>query len=308
MNDAYYTTTGERPELAALEVNAPEGYIGTQIMPIVPVTDKSGTVYYNDLTADETAETGRAAGSGPSGTQIATTSTSFTCVEHCERGKITPDEAKVMGGIDKADLVGAKWAKRQVMNALEADICAAILGKAASTQFDPVKLLSQAQTALATIQLYEGKTALISSTATLKRMVQALLNENTMGRVFSRVVAGVNPQVAITGMNFQAWKDALALLMGVDIVLAGNDTIWNSATYDGHFALAKVDDGSDPLSHKWRPVLGKVFQFMPDGKQPWVIQSVADRVNVNNLYDAYLWFDSVLLNTGALYVIDGVSA
>jgi hypothetical protein len=47
---------------------------------------------------------------------------------------------------------------------------------------------------------------------------------------------------------------------------------------------------------------------MPDGKQPWVIQSVADRVNVNNLYDAYLWFDSVLMNTGALYVIDGVAA
>jgi hypothetical protein len=308
MNDAYYTETGERPDLAALEVNAPEGYIGPQIMPIVPVTDKSGTVYYNDLTTDETAETGRSAGSGPSGTQIATTSTAFACVEHCDRGKITPDEAKVMGGIAKADVVGAKWAKRQVMNALEADICSVILGKAASTQFDAAKLMAQAQTALSTIQLYEGKSALIASTAVLKRIVQALLNDDSMGAVFSRTIAGVNPMVAATGMNFSAWRDALAMFLGVDVVLAGNDTIWNATAYDGHFAFAKLDDGTDPLSHKWRPVLGKVFQFMPDGKQPWVIQSVADRVNVNNLYDAYLWFDSVLMNTGALYVIDGVAA
>jgi hypothetical protein len=45
---------------------------------------------------------------------------------------------------------------------------------------------------------------------------------------------------------------------------------------------------------------------MPDGANPWVIQSVADRVNVNNLYDAYLWSDVVILNAPAVYVFEGV--
>jgi hypothetical protein len=37
-----------------------------------------------------------------------------------------------------------------------------------------------------------------------------------------------------------------------------------------------------------------------------VIQSVADRVNVNNLYDAYTWYTVKTLNAAANYVIDGV--
>jgi hypothetical protein len=107
-------------------------------------------------------------------------------------------------------------------------------------------------------------------------------------------------------MSLKAWADGLAMFLGVDEVLAGDSTIWNAGNCAGKFAIAKLDDGTDPLSHKWRPVLGKVFQFMPDGANPWVIQSVADRVNVNNLYDAYLWSDVVILNAPAVYVFEGV--
>jgi len=306
MNDIFYTQTGQRDDLAAVEVNPPEGYIGTKLLPIVPVMDKSGIVYYNDLTADETAETGRAAGAGPSGTQIATTSTTFTCVEHCERGKITPDEAKQMGGIEKADVVGAKFAKRNVMNALESDICGVTLGKTASANFDPAKFFEVIQTAQDTIRLYEGKMVLYGGTITLRKVVQGILGDSTFGPVMARTIAGTSPASAATGLNFKAWMDALALLAGVDMVLAGDDNIWNATAVSGRIGIAKIDDGTDPLSHKWRPVLGKVFQFMPDGVNPWIIQSVADRVNVNNLYDAYSWFDSVILNTAANYVIDGV--
>lgn len=306
MNDAYYTQTGERPDLAALEVNPPEGYIGSKILPIVPVADKTGTIYYATVTADATAATSRSAGTAPTATQISDTAGSFTTVEHIKRGAVTPDEAKTMGGIAKADLVGAKWSKRQVMNAFETDVCEIILGKTASDAFDPPKILEDVQTALTSIKLYEGRTALIAATETLKRMVQSILADTTFGPMMSRLVSGTTPLVALQGMNFEAWKAALAMFLGIDDVLAGPDAIWGATTYDGHFAIAKLDDTADELSYKWKPVLGKTYQFMPDGKNPWVIQSVADRVNVNNLYDAYLWFDTQLLNTGALYVFDGV--
>jgi hypothetical protein len=308
MNDAYYTQTGERPELAALEVNPPEGYIGSKILPSVPVTEKSGTVFYADVTADEAAETDRATGSGPDSTQIAGTSAAMTCTEAARRGKISPDEAKTMGGIDKADLVGSKYAKRCVMNALETAIATEILGTA-DGHFDAQKLMADAQTALDAVRLYEGKTALIGSTMVLKRVVQALLNDVQSSKIFARLIAGGNPAQAATGMNFNAWMNGLAMYLGVDEVLAGDNVIWNATGSTAEkFAIAKLDDGSDPLSHKWKPVLGKVFQFMPDGKNPWVIQSVADRVNVNNLYDAYLWYDVMIMNATAVYVFDGVSA
>lgn len=305
MNDAYYTETGERPTLAALEVNPPEGYIGSKILPTVPVSEKAGTIYYATVTADGAAETDRAVGAGPDSAQISDSSTSMTCTEACRRGKISPDEVKTMGGIDKADMVGAKYAKRSVMNALETAIAAEILGTA-DDSFDAAKLMQDSQAALDAIRRYEGKTALITSTMTLRKMVQALLNDSQMGNVFSRTISGSSPAIAASGMNLKAWADGLAMFLGVDEVLAGDSGIWNAGDCAGKFAFAKLDDGSDPLSHKWKPVLGKVFQFMPDGSNPWVIQSVADRVNVNNLYDAFLCYDVLILNASAVYVFDGV--
>jgi len=94
----YYTIEGERPELAEIEVNAPESYIGRKILPTVTLVDKTAIVYYADATADVAAQTNRSDGSGPSATAISGTSATMTCTEACKRGTITPEEARTMGG------------------------------------------------------------------------------------------------------------------------------------------------------------------------------------------------------------------
>jgi hypothetical protein len=308
MNDAYYTELGERADLAALEVNPPEGYIAGQILPIVPVSDKTGVIYYATLTADSAAQTNRSTGAAPSGTQISASNTTFTAAEAIKRGSITPDEAKVMGGIQKADMVGAKWAKRQVMAYMEGDVRTLILGGTKDASFDPAKVQTDVQTAIQDVRLYEGRSALISSTWTIKAMMQKLLSNNTYGPALARLVGSVGGPAGMQGMSLEAWKQALAIFFGVDTVLAGDDTIWNATAVQGRFAIAKLDDGTDELSHKWKPVLGKVFQFMPDGKNPWLIESIPDRLTKNNHYDATLWYDAVVLNSGAFYLFDGVTA
>ena len=306
MNEAYYTQTADRPDLAALEVAPPEGFIGQKILPVVPVAEKTGTIYYSTVTADSTAATSRSVGTAPTATNISNSSTSFTTVEHIQRGAVTPDEVKTFGGIEKADMVGAKWAKRQTMIAYETDVCGKILGKAASNNFDAEKVLEDIQTALYTVSLYEGKSVLIAATMTIKKMVQQMLGSNVYGPSFARLISGASPASAATGMNFEAWKNALGMLFGVDEVLAGNDIVWNTPSFMGHFAIAKIDDSADELSHKYKPVLGKTYMYMPDGRTPWHVKSIADHVNINNLYDAIMWFDTKILNTGALYVFDGV--
>jgi len=304
---SYYTENGDRPDLASLEVNPPEGYIGSKLLPTMNVVDKSGTVYYATVTADAAAQTGRVAGAAPDGTQISDSSTSYTCAEAIKRGSVTPDEAKQMGGIANADRVGASWAKRQTMNAIETAIKADTLDKAASVVFDAASFFEQSQTALDTIRRYEGKTVLYGATITLKKTVQQVLADATYGSMVSRAISGSSPEVAVQGMSFDAWMRALALLTGVDEVLAGDSAIWNAGDSEDKIGFAKIDDGMDQLSHKWKPVLGKVFQFLPDGNQPWSITSVADLVNINNHYDAQIWYESVLLNTAANYTISGVS-
>jgi hypothetical protein len=309
MNDAYYTETGERPALAAIEVNPPEGFIGSQIIPIVPVTQKSGTLYYATVTADSAAQTGRSTGAAPTGTQIAQSNTTFTTAEAIKRGSITPDEAKGMGGIDKADEVGSKWAKRQVMRALESDVAALVMksGSSADAAIDPAKCQTQVQTALQAIRRYEGTTALVASTYNLKSLLQQLLADSAYGPAMSRLVTGTTGVQAIQGLSLQAWISSLAIFFGVDKVLAGDDGIWNATAIAGRMTVVKLDDSADQLSHKWKPVYGKCFQFLPDGNQPWLIESIADRLTKNNHYDATLWYDNVVLNSGAAYTFDGIA-
>jgi hypothetical protein len=282
-------------------VNPPEGYIAAKILPVSPVMEKAGSVAYKTLDADVAAQTNRAAGAAPDATQIANSATTYSCTEASKRGKITPDEVKQMGGIERADEVGTIFAMRSVQNYLEADVCAHVLGVAASATFDPAKFKTQLQTALNAVRRYSGKSTLIAGTKTIQAMMQGLLSSKPTDNLFNRIVNGNG-----SSLSLQSMVDALKFYVGIDEVLPGDDGIWNAGAYQGKFAIAKLDDGSNPLSHKWNPVLGKTFQFLPDGTNPWVVKSVADLVNVNNLYDAYQWFDTVVLNAGALYVFDGV--
>lgn len=302
----YYTQEGDRPDLAAIEAVKPEGFIADMIYPVVPVADQGGTIYYATINADAAAQTGRVAGVAPDNTQISDSSTTFSVAERIKRYSITPAEAKQMGGIEKADEVGAKASKRSVFTAIESEVATAVLGGTADDTFDPAKIHSVIQDAIDAIEQYEGITTLVTSTKTAKAMVQNLLSDSTQGKVLARIVSGASPSVAITGLNFNAWIDALAMYLGVDKVLLGTSRIWNAGTNQGRFALARLDDGMDPLSHKYLPVLGKRFQYLQDGNNPFHIETVANNDTKNNHYDCDVWDDIVTLNSGALYLFDGV--
>jgi len=305
MQDKFYTQDGERPDLAALNVGKPEGFIADAVLPVVTVAEKSGTIYYKGATADEDAQENRAAGSGPAGTQISTASASYTAAEICERGKVTPDEAKQMGGIEKADEVGAKFAKRSVMRALEKKVRTAVMGGTKDFTADLAKLQLQIQGALDDMELYEGKRVIIASKKVLKAIFLQTLAEKA-GIALCRIVTGTSSAEAAKGLSFAAWLEAMKMYFDVDDVLVGNNEIWNPSATAGRFTVAKVDDGMDPLSHKYQAVLGKQFRYLPDPGTNFVVRSVPDKVSVNNLYDAYLWNNAVILNSGAFKIFDGV--
>jgi len=304
--DPYYTSTGQRDDLAALPVVIPEGYIADRIFPVVPAFEKAGSVAYATVNADAAAETSRVAGAAPNKTQIANSATTFAAVEYIKRYSVTPDEAKQMGGIANADEVGAKAAKRSIHRAIESAVATLVLTPAASASFDPPKAVTQVQTALDAMELYEGRSTIITSTKTAKAMYQAFMGEGKVAAALSRIVSGTSPSVAMTGLSFQAWIDAMALYLGVEQFLLGHSSLWNAGDNAGKFVVAKLDDGLDPLSHKYIPVLGKRFQFLRDGSQPFYVESVADYVAKNNHYDASVWMDIKTLNAGAMYRFGGV--
>ena len=304
---SYYTQTEARPDLATIEVNPPEGYIGTRMIPVAPVTEKAGSVAYATVKADSTAQTSRATGAAPTPTQISNSAATWAAAEVIDRAAISPDEVKQMGGIEKADQIGARWAMRQVLALREGLIADVILGTKDAT-FDAAKLRTDIQTARQTLRLYQGRTVLAASSYVLNAMVQNIAATAVIGDAFARIVTGANAAEAAMGLSFEAWKRGLAMFLGVDEVLAGDDAVWNAGTRAGKFSIVKVDNTGDPLSHKYIPVLGKCFTFIPDGGNGWEVQSVGDRTLINNFYDAKLWLNVVTLNAAAVYTFDGVSA
>lgn len=308
----YRTAEGRRPDLEAMEVAPPEGYIGSQLMPTFETTERTGTVYYQSTSgaalAESAAETGRSVSTAPSEQAVAADSTTWTCAEVIDRTYITPAEAKCMGGMEKADMIGAKVAKRNVMNAIENAIRAKVLsGVTPSATFDASKFLLQVQTGLEAMRLYDGEKVLYGASICIKGVIRSMLADSQMGPVFSRIVSGTAPTVALGGMNLKILTEALAVFLGVDRVVAGRDSNWNIAAASGRIGLMTADNSGDPLSHKWKAVYGKNFLYLPDGKQPFTIETFYDNDDLTNKYTCYANYGLVELNSACLYVFDGVT-
>lgn len=303
-----FTVTEERPDLADVNLNLPENLIALKVIPTVPVTIVSSKFRYYVPVADVAAQQDRSVGVAPTKTRVANTEGTFTCAEIIKRAAVSPDEAKNFGGIEVADEAGSRYAKKQVALALEEKAAAAFLDVAALDAFDPVNLLKQVNTANAQLKSYYGKLSLVASEQVLTNMFNALVQEARVGTMFVRIVSGTAPGVAIEGLTQAQRFAALAAYMGVKQVFAGLDDVWGStAARAASFALARLDDGAEELVYKYEPVFARRFQFLPDGVQPWSIRSIADHVNVDNLYDAQMWQETKKLNAGACVVFDGVA-
>jgi len=307
-NAMFFSNTGDRPDLAKLEVNPPEGYIGFAIAPKYEVADKSGSLWYFPLTADSAAQTGRSPGVAPTAVQIASTYTSFSCAELFKRAAMTPDELTQIGDEAKAEIALTRHAKRSVLAAIEALVATATVGGTPAGTFDAASFLVQIQDALDATKGHGGKTVLVAGAATLRKLVQKLLAEESVGPMLARVVSGTAPNVATQGLSLAAWKAALQTLAGVDDVLIGDSAVWSAGSNAGRIAIGRISTGEDQLDHKYEAVFAKTVLFLPKGAETeWSVRVVADEINQNNYVDATIWAAVKTLNAGAMYVIDGVA-
>jgi hypothetical protein len=295
-----------------MEVGKPEGYIGSQLMPTFETTERTGTVYYQstsgDALAESAAQTGRGNSTAPTEQEVAASSTTWTCAEVIDRTYIAPEEAKCIGSMAKADEIGAKVAKRNVLNAIENAIVAKVLGSGVTVHgtFDPAKFILQVQDVLNGMRVYEGATVLYGSSIVLKGLVRSMLTDAKMSLSFSRLVNGSSPSIAAGGLNLKLLLDAVAIFLGVDRVIAGRDANWNPSSYTGRIGLMKVDDTGDAFSHKWRAVYGKNFLYLPDGKQAFEVESYYDMDDLTNKYTCKAWYGLVEMNSAMFKVWDGV--
>jgi hypothetical protein len=304
MDDLNYTIAGLRPDLAAIEVNEPEGYISEKLMPTLKVYQPAGILDYHAKVADTGAQRDREVGASPTSQQIAQSSLEFSCEEVIKRGAIAPKQVPIMGGIENADKIGAKFAKRQVMAAREADVAALVL-HAPNANFSAGDVVTQAATARKACKGIFGKLLLVAGQETLAQLFMELVTENGSSELFSRIVSGTSPNVAMEGLDPAAQARAIATLFGCQGALAGDDEIWGKGNLAGRFAIGRFDDGEED-AHLAKPVFGRVLQYLPDGKTPISITSIPFPEKKNNYYDAEAHMVAKVLNSSGVYVFGGV--
>jgi hypothetical protein len=302
----YQTENGRREDLEALPTNPVLGFIGNEIYPVVNTREKTGTIYYRTLTADGAAQTGRAAGAAPTRTLLTDSDTTFTTAEVIKRYGVVRDEVKQMGGIAQADALGGTASKRSVQRAIEEAIADAVLLNGSATVADILdSFIERAQIGLEAIRRYPGEKALVCSHTIFNRIMRYTEITDRFN-LSSLAISGASAE-AVVGRRPEALRMVLAGILGVDRVLVGDDDQWydSDVAKQDRAALCVLPDAAE-FSHKMDPVLGKNMLYLPDGQQPFVVESHYDPdVYVNN-YDASAWYQLQTLNAGALYILDGI--
>lgn len=293
----YETQRGLRPDLAAIEVNAPESYIGFRLYPQVAVQQKQGRAYYQTLTADSAAQTNRNAGEAPTRTLLTPTSATWTATEFIKRYGVTRSEAKEFGGIEIADKIGATGSKRSVMRAIEDTIATqALTGDTTDISGGAVEGLSDAAQS---VKRYAGRLAFVCSHAVYRHLVNLKEITDKLGWTCKPMEAA-----DILSLNSNVFINMLKGVFAFDEILIGDDNHWDD---EGKAVVCKLPDPGE-FSHKLDPVLGKTMTFYPDGEQPYEVESFYDDDDKVNNYDCSAWLNVKELNADAKVVVDGLSS
>jgi|GEM_PF-2441881 len=291
--DAVKTQTGARPDLAALPANGTVNYIGSLIYPIFRVFGKAGTYYYQALQADSTATTSRTVGAAPTAVTITESSGSFSATEQIKRYKIPYEAVPLLGGVEKADEVGGKAAKRSVLNALETAQLAELVDASGTSITSAIQdgIIDAADR----LHRYDGRTAFVCNIGQYRWLIQQTEIRNMLVRTFGGLDA-----VSSLSITPAAFKSMLQTLFMVDDVLVADDKFW-PYTYRTTAAVCKLPpQGRDNMSFLSDVELGRTMVYWPkDENEGLEINSFADDDIRANVYDAISWFSLEEFNDGA---------
>ena len=285
------TETGSRPELAALPVNAPIGYVGSRILPVMKIGAKAGTYYYSTLVADAAAQTSRSAGAAPSAVTLSESSSTFSAAERIKRYKLPWEMIPLIGGLDKADERGAKAAKRSVMNALETAQLAVLVDGAGTSITSAI--LDGIIDACDQVHRYSGRTAVVANIGQYRWMIQQDEIKNLLLRTFGGIGA-----VEALSVKPELFKMMLQAIFMVDEVIIADDTFW-PYTYRTTMAVVKIPDGTDDMSFVSEPEYGRTMIYWPEGAGQYEINSFADDDLRSNIFDCTEWDSIEEFNSGA---------
>jgi hypothetical protein len=312
------TIRAERPEVVAAvlpKINAPTGFIGHRFFPVIPIADKTGTLYYQSLAADSLAAVRSDQYATVTAGTLAEDSSAFTATEKVKAYSIPEAREKGYGGIDATDRIGVTAACRSVRRKHETDAAAKVITTARyndGTYLTDGQVLRGLQTAALAVGRYYGRTVLAGSTTFFQNFVMAT---DVSAKIASLVGNGFNPQQFADAVAGQP-SVALAILrafLPFDEVLVGDNEFWAASgkTDAGVICrLPAIEDVADPermeMAMRENAVYGVGPWYLPDPAAREILfqcRSYFDDSNDCNIYKAKGWYDLLELNAGAAKIV-----
>jgi hypothetical protein len=247
----------------------------------------------------------RSAGTAPTAVMLAASVATFSAAEVIKRYGVPKDEVKQMGGIEKADKLGATASKRSVLRAIEDVQAAALFSTARYNAANDIgsAIIDGIIAAADSVKRYEGALAFVCSTT----FYRALISETEIKALMARFVPGGLSAESILSLTPEAFKAMLQTLFAFKEVLVGDDDHWSISGKMDAAAVVKLPD-PDEFSHKLGPVLGKTALYLPDAVQPYEIESFYDEDTKSNYYDAQAFYHVEELNAAAAKLVKGIGS
>lgn len=290
--DSVKTQTGSRPDLAALPNNNPLGYIGSKILPTFKMFGKAGTYYYAEVQADAAATTSRSAGAAPTAVTIAEASAAWSAAERIKRYKVPWEIVPLLGGVEKADMVGGRAAKRSLDNALETAQLAALVDGSGTSITSAIQ--DGIIDACDQVHRYNGRTAFVCALGQYRWLIQQTEIKNLVSQSFGG--AGVVQSMSVQP---QVFKAALQTIFAVDDILVADDKFWPYA-YRTTAAVVKLPpEGEDNMSFLTEPEYGRTMVYWPKDGGAIEVNSFPDDDIRSNVFDAISWWSMEQFNSGA---------
>lgn len=312
------TITGDRPEIVTAvkdRITEPLGLIGHRLFPVIPVADKTGDLYFKQVTPDASAETRSDEYADWSPERITEGVLTFAAAEIGKMYEIPESREKTYGGVDACDRIGVTAACRSVLRAHETAVVGKVLNAttyAAAQTLTANDVLSGLTDAAFSIGRYYGGTALVASkhwfnlfakqTDVQNRMI-ALIG-NAFSRDFLNSALSNEPSAAVA---------MLKAFLPFDEIIVGDDEFWAPYEYNNAAVVAKLlpesvsgDSEEFEMISREFPILGGAVWWQPDPSDNQVrfsCRSFFNEHNDNNTYKAKGWYQLQVFNAGAVQVV-----
>lgn len=289
----WMTDIGRRPDLEALDVNPPIGYIGDRLYPRTPSRFAAGTLSGMTLPTYAAAQTSRVDGVAPTTTLITNKEVSYTASEIISRYGKTAKQTMDTMDIYRCDEQGAAAAIRSMQYTLEKKRLTKLVTPIASTADNLITgtatddILVLVDSALEAIRLYHGVRVLVMNVAMLHKFGRSASIANFYGSApVERTASMIQlKNRVVTALQQVFLLDEILIADSSILNDAGNAPVVNDNTIVA--AVIPHEDEVTEFSYTLTPELGRTVVYQPyEGLKPFQVESFPNMDTRTNCYDA----------------------